>query len=115
MIIFDCEIVKGILGKNDTPIDGIEYCNGWDDHKGMGISCICAYDYPTNVYRVFCQDNLNEFQKLIRAFQFYLNFNIIFTIFNIRLMLLVYDFYEPQRSRRTQRVENIIKTSAILR
>jgi hypothetical protein len=66
MLIYDCEIVKAILGKGLSPKPGISYCQGWDDYKGMGISVICAYDYEDHRYRVFCKDNFAEFEELAR-------------------------------------------------
>lgn len=65
MIIYDCEIIKGILGKNDTPEPGIEYCEGWRDFENMGISVICAYDYRDDRYRSFLKDNFGEFEDLV--------------------------------------------------
>ena len=39
ILIYDCEIIKAVPidYKNEAPIEGIEYCKGWDDHKNMGI------------------------------------------------------------------------------
>ena len=64
-LIYDCEIRNAIRGKKDIALPGIEYCKGWDDFKGMGISVIGAYDYEEDAYRVFCNDNMDEFQLLI--------------------------------------------------
>lgn len=75
MLIFDCEIEKAILGKNETPIDGVEYCDGWRDFKGMGISCICAYDTEAYRHRVFLKDNFGEFQALVYHHQVIAGFN----------------------------------------
>lgn len=79
MIIYDCEIIKAIRGKirgkNDEPIDGIEYCGGWGDFENMGISVIGAYDYSEARYRVFCKDNFNEFQYLIDSTDTVIGFN----------------------------------------
>lgn len=38
-LIYDCEIIKAIPTK-DSRIEGIEYCKGWTDYEGMGISVI---------------------------------------------------------------------------
>lgn len=62
MIVYDLEIQKAI--PHGERLDGIEYCEGWDDHENMGIACICAYDYGTNRYRVFSEGNLDGFRKL---------------------------------------------------
>jgi hypothetical protein len=37
MIIFDCEIKKMILGRNDRVVEGLQYCQGWSDYAGMGV------------------------------------------------------------------------------
>lgn len=63
-IIYDIEIDKAILGKNESVIEGVEYCDGWHDHAGMGISCIGVYDYVEDRHRVFFKDNIVEFIKL---------------------------------------------------
>jgi len=63
-LIYDCEIIKGILKKDDYPIPGVQYCDGWRDFANMGISVICAYDYGESRYRVFCRDNFEDFQSL---------------------------------------------------
>ena len=66
MIVYDLEIKKAILSAGQDPTPGIEYCNGWKDHKGQGISVLCAYDYAQVRYRVFCGDNLCEFQNMVK-------------------------------------------------
>jgi hypothetical protein len=42
-LIYDIEIIKAIPTR-EPQIDGIEYCDGWLDHEGMGISVI-GYQY----------------------------------------------------------------------
>ena len=65
LMVYDCEIIKAICGKDDERITGIEYCEGWRDFTNMGISVIGAYDYDERRYRVFLKDNFNEFQQLV--------------------------------------------------
>lgn len=65
MIIYDVEIEKAIQGRGEVRMEGIEYCKGWGDHKGMGISVICTYDYDTDCYQVFAEDNKQEFSRLV--------------------------------------------------
>lgn len=65
-LIYDIEIVKAIPHKNGQVVTGIDYCAGWHDHANMGISVICAYDYESSRYRVFCADNFSEFLALRR-------------------------------------------------
>lgn len=64
MLIYDIEIAKAILGRSEKKVPGIEYCGGWRDFEGMGIACLCAYDYAEDRYRVFMQDNMTEFLEL---------------------------------------------------
>jgi len=64
LIIYDCEIQNAIPVKGEPKIKGIRYCSGWRSFLEMGISVICVYDYDTNGFRVFCQDNLEEFGDL---------------------------------------------------
>ncbi|MBS4068975.1 MAG: hypothetical protein KGZ62_10260 [Sulfurimonas sp.] len=75
MLIYDVEIENAVLSHGEEYIPGVKYCAGWYDFSGMGISCICAYDYKTMQYRVFCQDNINIFQKLIDEHDIIVGFN----------------------------------------
>jgi len=77
MIVYDIEIKKAILGKNEKPRDGIDYCEGWYDYKGMGISCICCYDYVENRYRTFMEDNMRDFILLLESRKTFVGFNNI--------------------------------------
>jgi len=64
-LVYDLEIINAVPGR-DKPIEGIKYCEGWHDHKGMGISVIGAFDYSTQRYRVFLEDNFTDFILLAR-------------------------------------------------
>lgn len=75
MIIFDCEIEKAIRSGSEEFESDVLYCNGWRDFENMGISCIGAYDYEENRYRIFCEDNLLEFQYLIDKHDIIIGFN----------------------------------------
>ena len=75
MIVYDCEIIKGIANKEEERLPDIEYCEGWRDFENMGISTIGAYDYETDRYRVFMQDNFGEFQKLVENTDLVIGFN----------------------------------------
>ena len=65
LIIYDCEIKKAIQGRNEERIPDVEYCDGWRDFTGMGISVIAAYDVNRQQTRVFCDDNFWEFKALV--------------------------------------------------
>lgn len=62
MIILDVEIKKAILGRNDIPRTGIEYCEGWRDFAGMGIACVCTFDVTSGLSRVFLEEDLQDLQ-----------------------------------------------------
>lgn len=67
MIIYDIEIKKAIHKKGEPKLDGIEYCKGWRDYAGMGISCLVANDYINGQYRLFMDDNIHDFLKLCKG------------------------------------------------
>ena len=66
MLVYDCEIEKAIPPRKDEARKrDVEYCEGWRDFKGMGITVITAYDSLENQFRVFLKDNLQIFQNLV--------------------------------------------------
>ena len=75
IVVYDLEIKKGILMKGEEATPGIEYCAGWHDHANTGISVMGVYDYLEDRYRVFCDDNKNEFFKLLSERQIWVHFN----------------------------------------
>ena len=76
MLVYDCEIVNAIQGNEPKKL-GINYCKGWEDHAGMGISVTCVYDCERDRYRVFCKDNMDEFQALVHQNDLLVGFNSI--------------------------------------
>lgn len=77
IIIYDCEIIKAIPNRDGSKLEGIEYCSGWRDFAGMGVSVTGVYDYADGRYRVFCKDNIAEFAKLIFERELFVGFNSI--------------------------------------
>ncbi len=77
VIVYDIEIVKAILGKNEVKEPDIEYCNGWNDHENMGISVIGTYQSWDGRYRSFFEDNKDEFFKSIEEADLLVGFNNI--------------------------------------
>jgi hypothetical protein len=75
MIIYDCEIRLAIPSKDGMVLPGVEYCQGWRDFPKMGLACIGVYDYREERYRVFCQDNFHEFQRLVYETDLVVGFN----------------------------------------
>ncbi|HVA19345.1 MAG TPA: ribonuclease H-like domain-containing protein [Solirubrobacteraceae bacterium] len=74
-LVYDIEIGRAILGRNDATEPGIEYCAGWHDYANMGISVIGAYDYAEDRARVFCRDNALEFKRVIERSDILVGFN----------------------------------------
>jgi hypothetical protein len=77
IIIYDLEIIKAIPNRDGSTEPGIEYCGGWQDHTNMGISVNCAYDYQENRWRVFTEDNKDEWAELLERKPVCVGFNSI--------------------------------------
>lgn len=89
ILIYDCEIIKAVPidYKNEAPIEGIEYCKGWDDHENMGISVIGTYSNLDKATRVFVNEYdfdkamypgsypLKQFQKMLNMCDVLVGFN----------------------------------------
>jgi hypothetical protein len=75
MLIYDIEILNAVPPRSGPMESGVEYCQGWNDHQGMGISVIGVYDYRADRYRVFCEDNLIDFKLLIQVQECIVGFN----------------------------------------
>lgn len=75
MIIYDLETANPIDDKRTPRRDGINYANGWSDFKGMGIACVCCYDFRTNRTRVFSKDNLGQLALLFGDTECVVGFN----------------------------------------
>lgn len=67
VVVYDCEIKKAIPDRNTPRDPQLEYCGGWGDYTGMGISVIAAVDVDTMMPRVFFGDNLGQFAKFIEG------------------------------------------------
>lgn len=75
MLIYDCEIAKLIPSKDEPNDPNFQYCKGWGDHLGMGISVISVYDYDEGFPRIFMEDNLDELWKLMEKTDIIAGFN----------------------------------------
>lgn len=76
-VVYDIEIERAIAGEGELRQEGVEYCEGWKDYEGMGISVVGCYDYVEDRYRVFCKDNLEEFGGLLGVRELYVGFNSV--------------------------------------
>lgn len=74
-LVYDLEIINAVPDKNGKRLEGIKYCDGWHDHKNMGISVIGCYDYKADRYRTFCKDNFDDFIALARVSDLLVSFN----------------------------------------
>lgn len=66
LLIFDCEIKHGVITPDNPAQPGYRYADGWQDFAGMGVSTCCAFDNWEERYRVFCDDNLSDFEQVAR-------------------------------------------------
>ena len=54
MIVYDIETIRPVRPHDESEtLPGIEYADSWTDYTGMGIACICCYDYESDRFRVF--------------------------------------------------------------
>ena len=61
MIIVDIEIEKAIPPRRGGVVEpDIQYCEGWRDFTGMGISVVCTYDLTSGLSRAFLKNDLME-------------------------------------------------------
>ncbi len=95
ILIYDIEILKAVPPKDAREIiSGVEYCGGWDDKENMGISCIGAYDYLEDRYRVFTKGNFQEFMELVSMRSLIVGFNSI--PFDNAVVKAAIDFVIPE-------------------
>lgn len=64
-LVYDIEISRAIPPKSGQLEAGVDYCEGWHDHAGMGVAVVGCYDYLHDQYRVFCGDNIAGFVDLL--------------------------------------------------
>ena len=72
-LVYDCEIKRAIPDKGQV-LD-IEYCKGWSDYEGMGISVIGWYDNRNQTYGVYFENELDVFQEHFRSMEYVVGFN----------------------------------------
>lgn len=74
-IVYDIEIIRGPINRNETRVPGIEYVNSWDAHAAMGVSCIGVYDYDRDIYLTFLEDTFPKFVELADSADRLIGFN----------------------------------------
>lgn len=76
MILYDAETKYLAKPKNPDEVEeGVTYAKSWGDKKGMGISCLVAYDYACDRWHVFADDNKDEFEALLARSEIYAGYN----------------------------------------
>lgn len=61
MLVYDCEIINAIKPKKPSEVrKDIKYCDGWEDYKGMGISCVGLYDTVKRKHYMACATPMLE-------------------------------------------------------
>ena len=93
--IFDSEIKNCIPSRDTTNgagegIEHLEYCDGWGDFEGMGISILGGWDTKTKSYLFFDDHNQDEFKKLVEEVDLTVGFNSI--RFDNKLIKACWDF-----------------------
>lgn len=81
ILVYDIEIKKAILSRNEIPQKDIEYAAGWDD-PALGVSCLaaalwCPERWEVPVYSIFMEDNLPLFHELITSADLLVGFNTV--------------------------------------
>lgn len=76
VLVLDAEILKGIIKKGEERIPGIEYCEGWRDFKGMGITVVGGWESDGGRFRTFDpMANSLPLQTAIDEAQYVVTFN----------------------------------------
>lgn len=85
VLVYDIEIKRCIPDKRNgsiaevNPITGqpYEFCDGWNDHAGMGIGVLACFDCETNLPTVYNESNIDEFAALVKQRQIVTGFNVV--------------------------------------
>lgn len=107
VVIYDIEIINPIRPKElkgtwlnslnqwkaENPGKEIVFSDSWTDFQSMGIACIGAYDYQTDLFRVFLKDNMIDFITLINSRKWLVGYNN--TNFDDKI-LFAYDIPHPK-------------------
>lgn len=92
-VVFDAEIKKAICGKGEVLQANVQYCEGWHDHAGMGISVIVAYTSWDDRVNVLMDDNRKRFADFLREADIISGFNIL--DFDNKLVQACWDIEVP--------------------
>lgn len=64
-LVYDAETVRPVPPQQGDRKPGLEYCDGWDDYKGAGVSVVAAYSWSADCYFLYEREQLPEFQALV--------------------------------------------------
>lgn len=56
----DAETIYPVCGNRETPRAGYTYAKNWQDYKGMGVACVCAWDAVLQRPLTYLADNLDQ-------------------------------------------------------
>lgn len=73
-LIYDCEIVRCIPDKSGLQPD-LEYCQGWHDHAGMGISLIGTWASWIDEIKLYPESAFDQFQAKANEAELIVGFN----------------------------------------
>lgn len=124
MFIYDIEIQRGIAPANSAERKSdVVYCDGWTDYENMGVSCIGVYDYCSDKYRIFGENELAEFQQFADEQDRAIGFNNIrfdnnvllangVTIVDNKSYDILFEIYRKLGSfQKGCRLENVVKAN----
>lgn len=72
-LIYDCETARCIPNRHSPPVPGLEYCKGWNDFDGMGISLIGCW--WKDAMHFFSSRRFQVFQKIVDEADIIVGFN----------------------------------------
>jgi hypothetical protein len=74
-VVYDLEIERAVPDRRGTRQPGIQYCQGWQDHAGMGVAVVGCYDSKHDRYRAFGAEALGMFAALVEDRDLRVSFN----------------------------------------
>ena len=84
-ILYDIEIANAVPARYASPLEGVTYCKGWHDFKGMGIACVGVLEYVASdvstpletipTPRVFYGDDIHRIPPLFERADMVVGFN----------------------------------------
>ena len=77
-LLYDCEVARCIPDPKKPSDPTLEYCAGWSDFEGMGLSVVALFDFYERRHRVFFGDSgFDAFAHLVDEREHIIGFNSI--------------------------------------